>query len=160
MLLHFRTIIFCLFLLAISPAFGLDGYVFVAPGGSTVAGRTNGTLHVGGGVEKVFSRGIGVGGEIGALGPWNNFRSAIGMASVNGSYHFIPRAQKFDPFVTGGYTLGFRSGTLNFGNFGGGLNYWFGERLGLRTEFRDHVHVSDRVPNLHYWGIRVGLAFR
>jgi hypothetical protein len=142
------------------PAPALEGYVYVAPGAVTGGGYTNGTLHIGGGAEKIFGPGIGVGAEIGAVGSWNNFRTAIGIFSVNGSYHFLPRPARIDPFVTGGYSLGFRSGTLNFGNFGGGINYWFGERLGLRTEFRDHVHVSDRVPAIHYWGVRFGLAFR
>jgi hypothetical protein len=142
------------------PATALDGYVFVAPG--AIGGRqfTNGTLHVGGGVEKLFRERIGVSAEIGALGLWNNYRGAIGIFSVNGSYHFGDRAGKVDPFVTGGYSLGFRSATLNFGNFGGGVNYWFRDGLGLRVEFRDHVHAASRANALHYWGVRFGLAFR
>jgi hypothetical protein len=82
------------------------------------------------------------------------------MFSVNGSWHFAGRSARIDPFVTGGYTLAFRSGTLNFGNVGGGANVWLKERLGLRVEFRDHVHASSRVANLHYWGLRIGIAFR
>jgi hypothetical protein len=139
-------------------AFGFEGWAFVAPGGSTSGGSTTGTLHVGGGGEYVFNRGIGLGAEIGAVGPWNNFRSALGLLSLNGSYHFM-RGAKLDPFVTGGYTLAFRSGTLNMGNYGAGLNYWLGDHLGVRAEFRDHVHVN-RGANLHFWGVRFGVAFR
>ena len=142
------------------PAFALDGYVFVAPGGLTGGGVTNGTLHVGGGVEKLFRERVGVGAELGAVGGWNNYRNAAGLVSANGYWHFGVRGARIDPFVTGGYSLLFRSGTLNFGNFGGGANIWLRESFGLRVEFRDHLHISSRVPNLHYWGVRVGVAFR
>jgi hypothetical protein len=115
---------------------------------------------VGGGGEHVFGPGIGIGAELGAVGPWRNYRSAIGMFSVNGSYHFLRDRRKIDPFAGGGYTLGFRSGSINLGNFGGGLNYWFGDRIGLRVEFRDHVYASGRSPDVHYWGFRFGITFR
>ena len=111
-------------------------------------------------MEKLFRERVGLGAEFGAVGAWNNYRNAIGLFSLNGSWHFADRAGRFDPFVTGGYTLGFRSGTLNFGNFGGGANIWLRESFGLRVEFRDHLHISSRVPNLHYWGVRFGVAFR
>ena len=155
-----RTILLvvCLYLAPYS-ASAFEGYAFVAPGALTAAGFTNGTLHVGGGAEHVFSSRVGLGAEIGAVGSWRNYHTAIGMFSVNGSYHFTDD-RKIDPFVTGGYSLAFRSGSANFGNFGGGLNYWFRRRLGLRVEVRDHVHISSRTPNLHYWGVRFGVAFR
>ena len=86
------------------PAFALDGYLFVAPGGLTGGGFTDGTLHVGGGMEKLFREHVGVGAELGAVGAWNNYRNAIGLFSLNGSWHFADRAGRFDPFVRGGYT--------------------------------------------------------
>jgi hypothetical protein len=159
-ILHFLAISTFFYLGLSCPLFGLEGYVFIAPGGLTAGGFTNGTVHFGGGGEHRLTPRIGVGAEIGAVGSWRNFRSAIGMFSINGSYHFADRGAKFDPFITGGYSLGFRSGTLNFGNFGGGANYWFRERIGFRGEFRDHLHVSDRVADPHYWGFRFGVAFR
>jgi hypothetical protein len=140
-------------------ALALEGYVFAAPGGLTGGGFTNGTLHLGGGVEQLFPHRVGVAAELGAVGSWRNYHTAIGMFSVNGTYHFMDRS-RLDPFVTAGYSLGFRSGTLNFGNYGGGANIWLADHLGLRIEFRDHLHVSNRVPNLHYWGVRFGVAFR
>jgi hypothetical protein len=159
MSMRFYSVALCLILAGATPALAVEGYAFVAPGGLSGAGFTNGTLHVGGGVEHVVTRGIGIGAELGAVGSWRNYHTAIGIFSLNGSYHFNARGSKFDPFVTGGYSLGFRNGTLNFGNFGGGLNYWFGDHLGFRAEVRNHMHVSDRVPNLHYWGVRFGLSF-
>jgi hypothetical protein len=84
----------------------------------------------------------------------------MGTLSPDVSYHFRPRSgeQKLVPFVTGGYTLFFRSGTANGFNFGGGVNYWFREHLGLRLEFRDNVSTTD--ATVHWLGFRVGLAFR
>jgi hypothetical protein len=67
--------------------------------------------------------------------------------------HFLATAG-----ATVGYTLFFRSGTANGFNFGGGVNYWFREHLGLRLEFRDNV--STTWDTEHYLGFRVGLAFR
>jgi hypothetical protein len=150
----------CLLALAAVPAMAVEGYVFVAPGGASVGGTTNGTLQMGGGGEHVFGNRFGVGAELSALGPWRDYGSAIGVLSTNGSYHFADRRAKVDPFVTGGYSLGFRNGTMNMANFGAGVNYWFGERIGFRTEFRNHLRVNDNAPNQNYWGVRVGLSFR
>ena len=150
----------CLLAFAAAPARAVEGYVFAAPGGASFGGTTTGTLQLGGGAEHVFSNRFGVGAELSALGPWDSYRSAFGVLSTNGSYHFASRDSKIDPFVTGGYSLGFRGGTFNMGNFGAGMNYWFGERIGFRTEFRNHLKVNDNAPNTNYWGVRVGLSFR
>jgi hypothetical protein len=141
------------------PAFALDGYVFAAPGATTISGFSRGTLHFGGGVEQRIGQRFGLGGELGALGNWNNFRGAIGIASANAYYHLGDRSSAFDPFITGGYSLGFRTSTINMLNMGAGANYWFSDRLGFRAEFRDHLNPRTG-PNLHYWGIRLGLSFR
>jgi len=81
----------------------------------------------------------------------------FGLLSANLSYHFN-QSRRLVPFVTGGATLGFRSGaTAGGGNFGGGVHYWFSERAALRLEFRDHIISSDTSQIV---GFRVGLAFR
>jgi hypothetical protein len=135
-----------------------NGYIFFAPGGITCCGNTAMTLHFGLGGEAVLGKGVGLGLEIGALGPRERFGdSVVGIVSPNGYYHFVHRKRlKFDPFVTGGYSLMVRSGHQNLFNFGGGFNYWFRHRLGARIEFRDHVHSNG--PTVHFWGIRFGLA--
>jgi len=75
------------------------------------------------------------------------------------NYHVAHgRHLKADRFVTGGYTLMFRSGHLNLFNFGGGLNYWLSCRLGARIELRDHVYSASSA-SAHCWGFRFGLAF-
>ncbi len=136
------------------------GYVFVAPGVIASPGGATGTLHFGGGGEGLVYKGLGVGAEIGGLAPYRAFDSGIGIFSVDASYHFLKASKsgKVVPFVNGGYTLFFRSGTASGVNFGGGVNYWFKERIGLRFEVRDHV--APEYSDVHYVGFRFGLAFR
>ncbi|MBI3666130.1 MAG: hypothetical protein HY236_07875 [Acidobacteria bacterium] len=153
---------FLLFLLAaILPACAWaqhsHGYLFVAPGGISGGGNTSATVHLGAGGEGILGKGIGVGAELGVVGPAQSFSDLVGVFSANGYYHFS-RSGKADPFLTGGYSLLFRTGTANLANFGVGMNYWIVRRLGLEVEFRDHISTSG--TTLHYWGIRVGPAFR
>jgi hypothetical protein len=131
-----------------------QGYVFLGPG--VRSPRGSGVAHFGGGGEALF-RGFGVGGELGYLAPWQNFSNGIGVASANGSYHVA--SGKVSPFLTGGYSLFFRSATLNGFNFGGGVNYWFRENMALRFEVRDNVMSPSRNAT-HFVGFRVGLTFR
>jgi hypothetical protein len=135
------------------------GYVFVAPGGSTVNGHTAGILHFGGGGEGFIYKGFAIAGELGYLAPTRSLGDGIGVLSANGSYHFKKEdsERKLVPFITGGYSLGFREATANMFNFGGGVNYWFRERTALRVEFRDHVWTGSTV---HYWQFRFGLTLR
>ncbi len=115
-----------------------NGYVFFAPGGVTSGSQTSMTLHVGGGGEGILGKGVGVGAEIGAIAPKEAFSCAVGAFSPNAYYHFIHGSgRKLDPFVTGGYTLLFRSGSANLYNFGGGVNYWVGERLACCRDWCD-----------------------
>jgi hypothetical protein len=136
-----------------------QGYFFTAPGAVNDEGSI-GTLHCGVGGEGLLHRGLGVGGEIGVIGTWSGQGDTMGIASVNSSYHFrgASASRKVVPFVTGGYSLFFRHFSASGANFGGGVNYWFHDRLGLRLEFRDHVVNID--GQRHYVGIRIGLAFR
>ncbi|MBK9314132.1 MAG: hypothetical protein IPM55_07795 [Acidobacteria bacterium] len=136
------------------------GYLFVAPGAATNGGGSSASLHIGGGGEGLVYKGLGVGGEIGWLGPTRALNDGFGVLSANGSYHFrnATASGKVVPFVTGGWSLAFRSGSAHGGNFGGGINYWFKERIGLRLEVRDHVF--NNFTSTHFLGFRVGLAFR
>jgi hypothetical protein len=118
------------------------------------------TLHFGVGGEGLVYKGLGVGGEIGYLGATRHLNEGFGVFSPNVSYHFLnaTKSGKLAPFVTGGYSLLFRSGVGHAVNFGGGVNYWFKDRVGVRLEFRDHVVIY---PDLgHFFGFRIGLAFR
>jgi hypothetical protein len=136
-----------------------QGYVFVAPGAISSSGTTA-TLHFGVGGEGLVHKGLGIGGEIGYLGSARGLQEGVGLFSANGSYHFKNAGAygKLVPFVTGGYSLIFRGGKTNGVNFGGGVNYWFREGVGLRLEFRDQVFTQGETT--HYYGFRIGLVFR
>lgn len=136
------------------------GYVFAAPGGIVSPDGQAATLHFGVGGEGLIKGGFGVGGEIGGLTYVRSFSSGIGVFSAGANYHFLnaSKSGKVVPFVNGGYTLFFRDGVANGAHFGGGVNYWFKERVGLRFEVRDHFAVL--YPEAHYVGFRLGLTFR
>lgn len=115
-------------------------------------------LSLGAGGEGYLCRGLAAGAELAYLFPARCFRCGVGLLSLNPSYHFTSRrhSQKIVPFVTAGYTLGFREGTANLFNWGGGATFWFKESLGLRLEYREHRFRDERFYNT----IRVALAFR
>jgi hypothetical protein len=112
-----------------------NGYVIGGVGSYT--SKLISQAEIGG--EMVFGKGIGAGGELGFIAGHDSF----GFLSLNGYYHLAhnDRTPKFDPFLTGGYTLAFdplvvfggRS-SANGLNVGGGLNYWFLRHLGVRAE--------------------------
>lgn len=136
------------------------GYAFVAPGGRST---DDATLHVGGGGEYVFTGGVGIGAELGYLGPIEQLGGGFGVFSANGGYHFkkASRSGKTIPFITGGYTSIFRerNGESGF-NFGVGVNHWFKERVGIRLEFRDNVFQYRGSDYVHYFNARIGVTFR
>ena len=135
------------------------GYWYVAPGGLTSSGVTAFTIQMGGGGELAVAKGVSLGIEGGAVGVKRDYiHSLKGEGSLNGYYHFRhARDARWDPFVTGGYSLFFRRGATSLGNFGGGFNYWFGETVAFRLEFRDQVQGGPAA--IHYWGARVGFSF-
>lgn len=134
-----------------------QGYVFFAPGVITGGGVSEGTFHFGGGGEGFLYKGLAAGGEIGYVAPWKDSGQGIGLLSLDGSFH-LKRSSRLSPFVTGGYSLAFRSGHANGVNYGGGVNWWISEGKGLRLEFRDHVETQ--FTDVHYVGFRIGFAFR
>lgn len=132
------------------------GYAVGGVGGASGSGSTAFFQAAGGGEGLVY-KGLGLGGEVGYLAPFQNPGNGFGIVSPDVSYHFS-RGSKLVPFVTGGYSMAFRSGaTSSGGNFGGGVQYWMKDHVGLRVEFRDHVFSSD---SPHLFQIRVGLSFR
>lgn len=150
-----------IFLFAASASAQLTrGYVFVAPGGTSQGGATARTYSLGGGVERLLERGVAASAEIqGTVPGEGRARNSFGIASFDGGYHLL-RESRLDPFASAGYSLIFRDYTANAFNFGGGLNYWFDPGMALRVEFRDHLRGANTAPSVHYWGIRIGLAFR
>jgi len=136
------------------------GYIYFAPGIS--APESEGAMHIGGGGEGFFNRYLGAGAEVGYVAPYSSFSDGIGIFSPNVVARFRPKSKenKVEPFVTGGYSLFFRSRSTNGANVGGGVNWWFKERLGLRFEVRDNFAVLDDGDTVHLVGFRFGLTFK
>ncbi len=131
-------------------------FLFAAPGAQSDSGTF--TAQVGVGAEGYLYRGFGLGFDAGGI--WDTFEWNF-MMSLNTLYNFNTRDKsKLSPFLIGGVT-GISSGErgLDGGiNFGGGIQYWFVDRIGLRAEFRDHIITSGR--NQHYPQCRIAIVFR
>ncbi len=137
-----------------------QGYFFFAPGAAvSTYGGSLALVHFGTGFEANAYKGLGIGAEIGYMAPYRYMSEGIGILSLDGLYMFRSlRSYKVIPFITGGYTLAFRSGHASGMNFGGGIHYWFSRRCGLRFEFRDHV--STETWSDHLVQGRVGFEIR
>jgi len=133
------------------------GYAFFAPGGTSPSAVA--LAHVGVGAEGFFTRYLGFGMEGGYVTPIRHWSYGIGTFSPDFVVRFRAKdkTHKIEPFVAGGYTLFFRSGTANGFNYGVGVNYWVKNRLGLRFEVRDNVWTSGGV--LQHIGFRIGVTF-
>jgi hypothetical protein len=115
-------------------------------------------VGAGGGGEAFLWKGL----TLGAEGGYQTFinDSGFGEAHVPIGYHFVDRNRpaKWDPFVSVS-VLGVTAGRNRFaaaGHFGGGVTYWFKDRIGLRMEFRSHVFSAPDVTAQ----VRVGISFR
>lgn len=146
-------VILCPVLLSAQVTSGPQGYGYaVAP---AAPGREE-VVHFAAGFEVPVYKGLGAGGELGYLVYAGELSEGIGVLSPNASYNFMGSTpRKVVPFVTGGYSLFFRSGIANGFNFGGGINYWMRKRFGMRFEFRDQVLERE-----HYYTFRTGIVFR
>jgi len=132
------------------------GYLLAAPGTAHADNDTLGLIHLALGGEAMFKDGIGIGGEVGVIGRTD--LGALGMASLNGYYHFH-RDRHLVPFVTGGYSSFFNlGGHVNLVNVGGGVNYWYSDHFGIKLEFRDHFATGTNSAN--YAEFRFGFDFR
>jgi hypothetical protein len=138
---------------------GSYGYAFTGVMVPSSGGEAG--LHAGFGGEGIIYKGFGVGGEIGyirSFGSGANY--GLGLLSVNSSYHFmnVSKSRKLVPFATGGFSLLFNSDSALAANFGGGVTYWFKDRMGVRFEVRDQVPIYSR--SSHYPSFRVAFTFR
>jgi hypothetical protein len=137
-----------------------QGYFFFAPGQLRASGQSAFAMDIGGGGKFVSKSGLGAGAELGVVGPKDNYADSVfALFSLNGYYDFKPSGNVV-PFVTGGYSRSFGHGSgANWGNFGGGVNYWFAKKAGMLLEFRDHLHRTNGVT-LQLWTARFGITFR
>ena len=139
--------------------YGGQGYGYIGPGAFTT--DSDALIHYGAGGEGFLKGGFAANIDVGGFSSSRNFSEGFAVISPGVSYHFKKASQsgKVVPFVTGGYTLFAGSGGVDNGiHFGGGVNYWFKERIGLRVEIRDFVPVP--VDDFHILGFRFGVSFR
>lgn len=141
---------------------GSHGYLFGGAGSSNLTDSPTVGYNFGVGGEYRIKR-FGIGAEIGGvsvrrtLSGLETKRSLAALGALNATYHFRSgkRGSRVrDPFVTGGISV--LNGTNGFYQYGGGMNYWFKKRAGLRFEFRDHIDGDSN----HILQFRVGITFR
>jgi len=134
-----------------------DGFVFFSADRPS-QGSLSDLLGVGVGGEGFIYKGLGVQGDLGYEFPRGYVADGIGLASLNGTYHFVNRnaPRKLVPFVVAGYAIAFRGGVAGLFDYGGGVNFWFHRHLGLRVEVR--AFQSTDFDTL--FGFRFGLSFR
>ncbi len=134
-----------------------NGYTYFSAG-ACQHGYAN--IGGGGGGEGFLWRGLTIGGDLGYFNFPADYSSGYGVATVNVGYHFVDRKQpkKLDPYLDA-TVLGaaFRpgSGLAGAGHIGGGVNYWFKERMALQTGVQLQVVGGEALV-----AFRVGLAFR
>lgn len=133
-----------------------QGYVFAAPGTLVYEGGAA-TLELGGGMQWLVHRGLGLGFDASLMGfaeCFSCFPMAFG--SIDASYHFVPSSGRLVPFVLGGIGgVAVEEGGAVLGSVGGGFNYWFENGMALRVEVRDRFEGSG----VHFLGVRVGVTF-
>jgi hypothetical protein len=131
-----------------------QGYVLYGVGGIPSGGTV---LQIGGGGDGFVYKGLAAGGELGYVYLPEGIAYGVGVLSLNGSYYLSRRTSaRFSPFVSGGYSLAFRTGHENLYNFGGGVTWWAARHFGIRLEFRDYVWPGSE----HSPQFRVGVSFR
>jgi hypothetical protein len=133
------------------------GYALFTPG-AILGDGARVTLTLGAGGEGLIKGGFGAGTELSYLFfPQGGFSGGFGLFSPGVFYQFNP-ARKTIPFITGGYSLAFRDGTINLIHYGGGFNHWFKNHWGMRFEVRNHTQTRYAVNNLLQF--RVAFLFR
>ncbi len=127
-----------LILPTVAYAQSLQGFAF--GGVAALAPEGEGLVQVGAGLERIFGRGITAGVEFGWTGNSDPYRRYTHV-SLDGGYHVPTKNRRFDPFVSGGFTMLVDwDGAVGMFNVGGGVTYWTRPRLGLRVEARNHIY--------------------
>jgi len=132
------------------------GYGFFGGGGASGCGDSEGLIHFGGGMDAALAGGFGISIEGGYL-TWGGMSEGVGLFSPGVMYAFN-RDRKTIPFITGGYSLFFRSGSASGLFFGGGVNHFIGENWGIRVEGRDQLFFESGCT-FHNLEARIGVVF-
>jgi hypothetical protein len=111
-------------------------------------------IHLLAGSEVVHRSRIGVLAEIGLGSGMESFEYLAGLATLNAVVRPVGRLSSIEPFVTGGWSILFRTGGVGAWNVGAGLTAYSGNRADLRIEIRDYIRFGVQLLEF-----RVGMAF-
>ena len=134
---------------------------FAAPGmfvaGGIVAGAT--PLRIGGMIEQVGSSGFGFAFDASYLTTFEDVsENSIAMLAPAVLYEFHTDGP-LKPYVRGGPTFILGGGDAAFlVHYGGGINYWVKENIGLKVEGRHSLFVE--APELGIIDVLVGAVFK
>ncbi|MBM3783229.1 MAG: hypothetical protein FJW30_02655 [Acidobacteria bacterium] len=134
------------------------GQVYVGYAPSFVQDYSLGQGLMAGG-DLVFSKGLGLNLDLSLVGFGTG--SGFGIFSPSLTYHHNPgRKRKVVPFVSAGPAVGFAldGADARIWQVGGGATFWAKPRIGVRAEFRNHIHGLSPRTNLAQ--VRIGLAWR
>lgn len=145
------------------------GSYFYAVAGPVVVPRSDFTrwdgtfVYAGAGGEARLADKFGLGGDVGVLNPVTNpFATTVGLVAATPAYHFMSKNSnlKIDPFLNGGVSLLFTSGSVSLPaiHYGGGLNYSVRRHLGVRLEFRHHLWSPESGSTVHLVAFRAGIV--
>ncbi|MGD8331145.1 MAG: hypothetical protein PVJ49_17075 [Acidobacteriota bacterium] len=139
------VVLFVCGLVFASPAFAQEeggwnkrSFAFGGGGGFTASYSDSTFFHVGGGFETISPVGVGFVVDFGYQGFTGNHR-VFGVVSVSPALVYeIPLRGKVRPYARAGLgIIANGSGSEGLWNIGGGVNYWFRERAGIKVEVRD-----------------------
>ena len=121
---------------------------FVAPG--VIIASETATIHFAGGGEFVWPNGLGVGVDVGYFTEAERLdepEEGLGIFSVGLMYEFdVADNPDLKPYVRGGLSGVFSElGGYGLMHLGGGVNWWAGERWGLKFDVRDHFLYNFHV---------------
>lgn len=133
-----------------------QGYAF-----ASVDNPNSGNFHYnafGAGADLFVYKGLAVSPSGGYLFARDNGLTAgAAVITANGSYHFLRGRSRVEPFVTAGYgTLANFGESISMFNYGGGAQFWFHKRMGVRVELLNFQSGGYR----ELTSIRFGFAFR
>ena len=112
---------------------------------------------VGTGADIFVYKDLAVSPSIGYLYSREDSQRGVAIFTANGSYHFLRGKSRFEPFVIAGYgAIADLGHGLSLFNYGGGGQYWFRKRLGVRVEVLNFQHSQYR----ELTSVRFGIAFR
>lgn len=114
----------------------------------------------GGGIERLFTNGVGVSAEGGVATNGDRYQKLTHL-TVNGLYHFRTTDPRLDPFLLGGVgILADWDGGYGAFTIGGGLSYWTSPRIGVRLEVKDNIAPTPSNGLFHMAGFRIGIVLR